>query len=234
MAVKKAWKHKLLLALAPLVYKIVIGFIFASCRKEARGREIFQGLVDSGTPFIIAFWHYNVLYAALSGGKLPMVAMVSPSKDGEFIARIMESKGIATVRGSRGKGGIGAIKGLLKAVKKGLSPVIIADGSQGPAKVVQGGSIVLASRAGIPIVPMNWSFSKYTLFRSWDKTLLPIPFAKMVWVIGEPLTVPQKLDSDGIEEYRLILESRLADTYQKAWAEFNQPGHDQPKERTDA
>ncbi|MEN8258694.1 MAG: lysophospholipid acyltransferase family protein [Thermodesulfobacteriota bacterium] len=227
MAVKNEWKRKLLLALAPLIYKMVIGFLFASCRKRTLGREIFQGLVDSGQPFIITFWHYNVLYASLSGGKLPMVAMVSPSKDGEFIARIMESKGISTVRGSRTKGGVGAIKGLLKAVRQGRSPVIIADGSQGPAKVVQGGSIILASRAGIPIVPMSWSFSSYKLFRSWDKTLLPMPFSRMVWVIGEPLTVPGKLDGDGVEEYRLILGERLMATYEAAWGEFSQKGHDE-------
>ncbi len=227
MAVKKEWKHKLLLALAPFIYKIVIGFLFASCRKETRGKEIWQKMVDSGQPFIITFWHYNVLYASLAGGRLPMVAMVSPSKDGEFIARIMESKGLATVRGSRSKGGVGAIKGLLKAVRQGLSPVIIADGSQGPAKVVQGGSLVIASRAGIPILPMSWSFSRYKLFRSWDKTLLPMPFAKMVWVIGEPVTVPAKLDSDGVEEYRLLLEERLMATYKAAWGEFSRKGHDE-------
>ena len=118
------------------------------------------------------------------------------------------------------------MKGILKAVRQGRSPVIIADGSQGPAKVAQGGSIVIASRAGIPILPMNWSLSRYKLFRSWDKTMLPMPFAKMVWVIGEPLTVPAKLDSDGMEEYRLILETRLADTYKRAWGEFSRQGHD--------
>lgn len=227
MAVKKEWKHKVLLALAPLVYKMVLGFLFASCRKETRGKAIWEKMVASGRPFIITFWHYNVLYASLTDGKLPMVAMVSPSKDGEFIARIMESKGITTVRGSRSKGGVGAVKGLLKAVRQGLSPVIIADGSQGPAKVVQGGSLVIASRTGIPILPMSWSFSRYKLFRSWDKTLLPMPFAKMVWVIGEPLTVPAKLDSDGMEEYRLILETRLAETYSRAWGEFSRQGHDE-------
>lgn len=223
---KKKWQHKLLLFLAPFVYKVVMGFVITSCRKEMHGKEIWQELLDSGQPFILTFWHYNVLYASLSGGRLPMVAMVSPSKDGEFIARIMESKGITTVRGSRSKGGVGAIKGLLKAVRQGLSPVIIADGSQGPAQVVQGGSIIIAGRAGIPIVPMNWAFSRYKLFRSWDKTLLPLPFARMVWVVGEPLQVPKGLDGEEVEAYRLLLEERLAATYEAAWAAFGKKNHE--------
>ncbi len=223
---KKEWQHKLLLFLAPLVYKVVMGFVITSCRKEMHGKEIWQELLDSGQPFILTFWHYNVLYASLSGGRLPMVAMVSPSKDGEFIARIMESKGITTVRGSRSKGGVGAIKGLLKAVRQGLSPVIIADGSQGPAQVVQGGSIIIAGRAGIPIVPMNWAFSRYKLFSSWDKTLLPLPFARMVWVVGEPLQVPKGLDGEEVEAYRLLLEERLAATYEAAWAAFGKKNHE--------
>ncbi|MDH3394009.1 MAG: hypothetical protein OEL66_08375, partial [Desulfobulbaceae bacterium] len=72
----------------------------------------------------------------------------------------------------------------------------------------------------------NWSFSRYKIFRSWDKTLLPMPFSKMVWVIGEPLTVPEKLDAEGVEKYRLILEERLQETYRTAWAEFSRQGHE--------
>jgi len=227
MAVKKEWQQKVLLALTPYIYKFVMGTLFASCRKEIKGLEIFQGLADSGKPFISTFWHYNVLYSPMFRRGLPMAVMVSPSKDGEFIVRIAEAKGFKTVRGSRTKGGIAAIKGLLKAVRQGMSPVIIADGSQGPAKVAQGGSIILASRSGIPIVPMNWSFSRFKLFGSWDKSLLPMPFSKMVWVIGEPLTVPEKLDGEGVEKYRLILEERLKATDEKAWAEFSRKSHDE-------
>ena len=79
MAVKKEWKRKLLLALAPLIYKVVMGLLLATCRKEMKGKEIWQKMVDSGQPFIIAFWHYNVLCACVAGGRLPMVGMVSPS-----------------------------------------------------------------------------------------------------------------------------------------------------------
>lgn len=226
MAVKKKWKRKLLLALTPLLYKMIMGFLLFTCRKEMKGKEIWEGLLASGQPFILAFWHYNVLCACMCGGKLPMVGMVSPSKDGEFIARILESRGIIPVRGSRSKGGVAAMKGVFKAVRQGRSPVIIADGSQGPAMVAQGGSVVVASRTGIPIVPMNWAFSRYKLFRSWDKTLLPMPFARMVWEIGEPIEVPAKLDSEGIEEYRLVLEEKLMANYEAAWAEFSKKGHD--------
>ncbi|MBU0682528.1 MAG: lysophospholipid acyltransferase family protein [Proteobacteria bacterium] len=224
---RKEWKRKLLLALVPLIFKVVMGTLLFTCRKESRGKEHWQTLVDAGKPFIITFWHYNVLYGVLGGGKLPIVAMVSPSKDGEFIARILASRGIASVRGSRSKGGVGAMKGLLKAVREGLCPTIIADGSQGPSRVAQGGAIMLASRAGIPILPMSWSFSRYKLFRSWDRTLLPLPFARMVWVIGEPFTVPAKLDSDGVEKYRLLLEKKLMETYEKAWGEFSRTRHDE-------
>ncbi|PLX47208.1 MAG: hypothetical protein C0613_14605 [Desulfobulbaceae bacterium] len=225
MAVKYDWQYRFLLALAPLLYKLLVGTILFTCRKEGSGRELFARQVRTGRPFIITFWHYNVLYAAKGGGGLPMVAMVSPSKDGEFIARIMESRGIATVRGSRSKGGVGAIKGLLKAVRQGLSPVLIADGSQGPARVAQGGAVMLAGRSGIPILAMNWAFSRYRLFRSWDKTLLPLPFSRMVWQIAEPLHVPKGLDSEGLEEYRVQLQERLDETYARAWAVFDKKGH---------
>ena len=227
MAIKRGWGYRLTLALAPLIYKIVSRILFATCRAKF---SISQGLValeKSGTPWIAAFWHYSIFYVVHRSRGNRWVAMVSGSSDGEYISRILQGMGYETVRGSKGKGGLGALRGMVSAIRKRkLNGAIVADGSQGPARKVQAGVILLASKTGAPIVPMTWAADRYFVFKSWDRTVLPKPFARIKMYYDEPFLVPEKLSSDELEEYRLILEQQLNDLYQKVWQEFGLLAHD--------
>lgn len=209
----------------PLFFRFLSVMLFSTCRIERRGYGNFTQFADSASSFIAAFWHYGVIYTVHQARGLPYVAMVSPSKDGEYISRILQSKGFATVRGSRSKGGIGALKGLIREIRKGKTGVLVADGSQGPAREAQAGSILLASHTGVPIVPLGWAASSYWTFRSWDKTALPKPFSRIVMLYGEPLYVPKGADPQQIEEHRQELEKRLNDLYEKGWEEFGRKEH---------
>lgn len=222
---KKKWHQRLLLFLAPFIFKMVVLPLFWSLPKRTIGGEQYRQLLDSGSPFIITFWHYAVVCAVVGSGGIPQIAMASASGDGDFIAGILDGMGVETVRGSRNRGGLGALKGLMKGVRRGLSPVLVADGSQGPAMVAQAGGILLASRTEIPIIPMAWAFKRYKIFGSWDRTMLPLPFSPMVEIIGEALHVPPKLDSQGIESYRQKLEEQLNGLYVEAWSQFDITDH---------
>ncbi len=213
------------LFLTPFIFRLLIIPLFWSLRKKRLGGEHYQELVRSGKPFIVTFWHYGVFCAAVASSDVPQIAMASASADGDFIARILNSRGIETVRGSRNRGGLGALKGLIKGIKRGLSPVLVADGSQGPARVAQAGGILLASRTGTPILPVAWSLKKYKVFRSWDRTVMPLPFSPMIEMVGVPLHVPPKLDADGLDQYRQKLEDQLNSLYGKAWGMFDVIDH---------
>ena len=172
--------YRISLWLVPILFRLVSFLLFSTCRVERRGYENFLKFADNKTPCIISFWHYAVIYIVYQARSVPYVAMVSASKDGEYVSRILQSKGFATVRGSRNKGALGALKGLIRQMKKGKTAVLVADGSQGPARKAQSGSILLASKTGAAIVPVGWAASRYKTFRSWDRTTLPMPFAKVV------------------------------------------------------
>jgi lysophospholipid acyltransferase (LPLAT)-like uncharacterized protein len=45
--------------------------------------------------------------------------------------------------------------------------------------------------------------------RSWDRTLLPRPFARGVFVYGSPLAVARRADAGAQEEARRALEAEL-------------------------
>ncbi len=217
--------YRFSLWIVPYFFRLIAFLLFAFCRVQRRGREHFTKLVDTGSPFIISFWHYGVIYIVYQRVPIALVAMVSASKDGEYIARILRDRGFTPVRGSRNRGAIGALKGLMREMALGKTAVLVADGSQGPARIAQAGTILLASKTGASILPVGWAASRYKTFRSWDRTALPLPFSKVVFWHGAPINVPADLKAEDLEKYRLKLEQSLNDLYDKSWGEFGKKEH---------
>ena len=98
MPVRKKSGRRILLALVPVVYKIIAKLLFSSCRVEISGLEIMEELERRRQPYIAAFWHYGIFYIRELGRDRPLTAMVSASEDGEYIARLLESSGFGDVK----------------------------------------------------------------------------------------------------------------------------------------
>ena len=226
MAVNKGLLYRLALAVAPYVYLGLTRPLFATYREETHGQEHFDKLLADGQPCILCMWHYSILYVTQRIKGRDWVIMVSASSDAEFISRILTSMGRSTVRGSRTKGGLAALKEMVSVVKgQGKSAAIVADGSQGPALQIQAGVILLASKTGVPILPVAWGADRYWAVNSWDRTALPKPFARLAFCFGEPYLVPASLKSDDLEHHRLRLEERMLGLYAQAWGPFHPKGH---------
>jgi hypothetical protein len=86
---------------------------------------------------------------------------------------------------------------------------ITPDGPRGPRRRIQPGSIYLAARTGLPIVPFGIALDRPWRMRSWDRFALPRPWSKAACVTGQPIQVPENLDKDGLEKYRLLVENQL-------------------------
>ena len=110
--------QKLLFAVVPRLYCVLTQLLFSTYRVETVGKSHYNQLVSSGTPFIGVIWHYSVLYALSFMKGKNWVAMVSTSADAEYISRLLNMYGMATVRGSSKKGGVTALKGLLTHMKR--------------------------------------------------------------------------------------------------------------------
>lgn len=211
-------KHRLLVRLIPAIVAWVIRIWFKTCRVTVINGEALPTIEDSKkTPSIAVFYHYSILYVFYHLRMYRAAVMVSASNDGDYIARLAELLGFKPVRGSRHNRGVGGLREMLREISRGNNCGIVADGSRGPARVVQPGAVILASRTGAPVLPMVWSASRYFSFRSWDKTVLPKPFATIYYVYGDPLVVPPGIDAARIEEHRILLQERLNDLYQTAW-----------------
>ena len=212
------------LAVVPRLYVALTKIWFATCPVHIRGQENVEKALGQGAA-VIPCWHYSVFYTLYHLRKYPGVAMVSASKDGEYIARVASLLGFETVRGSAHRFGVRALKGMVDHVKQGKSAGIVADGSQGPALKMQPGAIMLAAKSGSPIMPIVWATKRYKAFNSWDHSVIPLPFSPILLQYGDLIYVKPKLNAALLEEYRRQIEKAMNRMYQELWQAFDRNSH---------
>jgi len=142
----------------------------------------------SGQRVLFTLWHGELLPLLWHQRGRGVAVVISEHRDGEIIARIAESLGYRTVRGSSSRGASRALLGLTRAIDEGTDGAITPDGPRGPAHVFASGAAVAAQRTGVPIVPIRASASRAWRLKSWDRFLIPKPFARVTVTLG-PLTL---------------------------------------------
>ena len=218
------------LAVAPRLYVTLSRLWFATCRLDVENPDVIrQVMADGGGIFV--FWHYSFLYIFHHLHRYPGVVMVSASRDGEYIARVAALLGFRTVRGSSHRRGPRALRELVRHVRRGRNAGVVGDGSQGPPRRLQAGCLLLAAKSGRPILPVVWAASRYRAFRSWDRTVLPMPFSRIHLLYGTPMYVPDGLSSAELEQYRLELEEEMNELYRRAWRKVGHRCHDDAEAR---
>jgi lysophospholipid acyltransferase (LPLAT)-like uncharacterized protein len=164
-------------------------------------------------PVIFAIWHNRLalcmqayrVYSRKKRTGAGMAAMVSASKDGGFLAGILECFKVQPVRGSSSRRGPQALLELTTWSQRGYDLAITPDGPRGPCYVVQEGVMSLAQLTELPIIPFSYSLQWKIRIKSWDRFQIPIPFSKCEMNSGAPICVPR----DATDEERAILRERL-------------------------
>jgi len=170
---------------------------------------------------ILVFWHNQILSMPLFyfGRRYQLSTLVSLSRDGELTARIVRLWGIGTVRGSSHRGGVSALKELLRLARDPRHHIALTpDGPQGPPFVVKDGPLILAMRSGRPIVPLAVAYQRYFQFKSWDGFLFPFPFTKAYFVCGDPVHITEPSEPKALESAREKLLQGLDLTNARAMA----------------
>ena len=185
-----------------------IAALGASLTWTVEGLEHLRFDGNSRRP-IMAFWHGRVLTATYYFRRRDIVVMISENFDGEWIARIIESFGFRTSRGSTSRGGPRAMLQLKREMERGYPSGFAVDGPRGPAKKAQPGAVWLAKLTGNPIVPFHMEASSYWNLKSWDRTQIPKPFSTVALAVGAPIDVPGEADEATLEAKRAELERSL-------------------------
>jgi len=168
-------------------------------------------------PAIYCVWHNRLAlcmeiyfgYVKKHNQTPGLAAMVSASKDGAFLAAILECFKVQPVRGSSSRRGPQALLELTTWSERGYDLAITPDGPRGPAYVVQEGIMSLAQLTGLPIVPVSYHLSRKIRVRSWDRFQIPLPFAACEVIFAAPVRVPRAASDAEREALRQQLERTL-------------------------
>ena len=195
-----------MLALLPPIAYFFIRVLYLSCRKEYHIPKTI-----SKSPFLVAFWHGEILMNPFMYKKIfkdvNMSLLISDHFDGEMIAKSVSYFGFDTIRGSSTRGGIKALKESFRKIDKGFSIAITPDGPKGPRHSVADGIVAIAQKKELEIVTFNYSASSFWQMKSWDKFIIPKPFSKLTFYASEPFLVTNMSKEDAKKEIKNRLEN---------------------------
>jgi len=157
-----------------------------------------------------AVWHCNLLLGTHFFRDRGVAMLVSRSRDGDRVAGVLRHLGFAeSPRGSSTRGGSAGLRELVRRLASGGTVGVLSDGPRGPARQSKVGVVSLARLSGVPITPVAAAARPAFRLRSWDRTLLPAPFARVALHFGEPIAVPPDADPECEERLCRSLDAAL-------------------------
>jgi lysophospholipid acyltransferase (LPLAT)-like uncharacterized protein len=184
----------------PIVWGL-IRLTWKTCRVEVviNGGNV-AALLDQKMPFIPCYWHQQQIFCvrylldvAKSDPRLKLGYLISPSADGDIATAMFGNQGVHIIRGSATRGGAQALREIYLRIKNdGISPIVTPDGPTGPIYECKPGVAMLAQLSKVPLLPLAYAASSSWQLKSWDRFMLPLPFARIVIGVGTPLHVKKE------------------------------------------
>jgi len=209
---KPKWHQQLA---AALIFALARG-LAATVRFRMHDASGYFSAAPQGK-IIFTIWHNRLAlalilyrrYVARRDPSRKLVAMVSASRDGGMLARVLEHFGVEPVRGSSSRRGAQALREMVSWGERGHDLAITPDGPRGPRYVVQEGVISTAQLTGLPIVPVAYHLNWKICLNSWDRFQMPLPFALCKINVGRVVRVPRAATEAEREALRQQLEAEL-------------------------
>jgi lysophospholipid acyltransferase (LPLAT)-like uncharacterized protein len=188
---KLRFAQRLAIALVPPLAALLIRLLGLTLRYEDRADPgVTPGHLIPGAS-VFAFWHRSMIACAHRFRNLGIAILISPSFDGEMIARTLKLLGFCPVRGSSSRGGAIGLRNMQLAYADGHCCAITADGPRGPVYVAKPGTALLANSVGAQPAASQPAGTWVGCFhnqpdrawqlRSWDRFLIPKPFSRVVF-----------------------------------------------------
>jgi hypothetical protein len=199
--------------------RLLIAFGFALYRLWARTLHLkvedphdVIGFVRD-RPVIFAIWHNRLLMLPRvfdpSFPSRQSYGLISASRDGDLIAIFIERSGYGTVRGSSSRKGMIALRQLVDTLAAGSNVLVTPDGPRGPVYSVSQGIVFLAQKTGAPVVPIHMEYSSAWRLKSWDRFVVPKPFATLRAIFGAPLQFAPLSEPHEFEAEQLRLQNAM-------------------------
>lgn len=195
-----------------------------SLRLEVEGEEPLRAHLAAGGKIVLSSWHQRFYGGICYFARYRPVIMISRSRDGELIARLVELLGWTAARGSSTRGGRDALAAMADELQHRQVAGHIVDGPRGPARKIKVGIAVLAQRTNARIVPVYVAYARAWEARSWDRFQVPRPFSTVLIRFGPPIEVPSALAGDELERWCGELDQEFEREYARADADVQRSG----------
>ena len=212
-------RHPVVQAVLARLLAGYLRFALRTTRWRSEGRERAEGVWDAGGGVIVCFQHGRI---ALSPACWPLDraqeprAMISLSADGGFVAATVERLGFPAIRGSAGKasdpakskGGASAFRETLRWIRGGGGIAITPDGPRGPPGAMTDGPPLLARASAAPVLLVGLACRPCVRLKSWDRHVVPLPFARGLIVWDGPFAAGRDDDPERLrEDWRTRLQA---------------------------
>jgi lysophospholipid acyltransferase (LPLAT)-like uncharacterized protein len=175
--------------LALLLGKGALRVLGGTWRIKTLNREPWEAIRSAGRGFIFSLWHGQLLPLLWQHRGEGVAVLISEHRDGELVARAATSLGYRLIRGSTSRGADRALISMTRELQAGKEVAITPDGPKGPPRKFAAGALVAAQRSDSFIVPIGVTADRAWHLRSWDRFMIPKPFARVTIAYGNPAKV---------------------------------------------
>lgn len=207
---KLPWSRRIQIPIiAALVYS-VIRILGPTLRFEVLGWQNAEKVYASGRRCIWSFWHRVIIPVVWWRRNHGVVVMNTTAFDGQWTRKVIEWMGYGTAQGSSSRGGLRGLAVMAQRIEQGLDCAFTIDGPRGPRYIAKPGPVMLARRAGAPIVVFHIGVERGTTFeKTWDHFLMPHLFSKTVMIFAPPIEVPADADAALLESKHAEMQKEL-------------------------
>ncbi len=172
---------------------------------------------------VYLLWHETLLLPLTKYACPAVSTLVSSHADGQLLATVIRTLGLTPVFGSTSRGGMQAVREIIRDLSGCRHLAITPDGPRGPRRVVQAGAVYIAAKTGMTLAPLGVAYHRPWRVRSWDRFAIPKPCTRAKVVSGKTFTVPSKVRTDDLEHHRKLVQAELDRLTRIAehWAETN-------------
>ena len=178
--------------------------------------DAIKKLDDGNKNYILAFWHGTMLLPWYLHGNPNCAALISKSKDGDLLAKILKHWNYNVVRGSSSTGGDIALAIIIDFAKNDYSVTITPDGPRGPAHKFKAGAVIAAKKSGVPLILAGVGYKKKKVLKNWDKFEVPHFFSKAKIIYSEPVFIEANLSYEETSKRIIECENKLNELQKEA------------------
>ena len=205
------------------VASVFIALVGRTLRVEFSWEEGSIGSMDNIYPGIYPFWHRCVLGATWIFRHRNFAVLTSRSRDGEFIARVIQRFGYVPIRGSSSRGGLRGLLEMDTFVKNGGAAAFTIDGPRGPRFVAKRGPVLLARTTGVAITAFYVAMEKAWVINTWDAMMIPRPFSRAFVRVARKIFVPPDASDEQLSAAHSEMQAALDRVTAYADSQFSSP-----------